>query len=60
MPAWLTKDVYIREIQPRLKTITLSVLASALGISLAYAVDIRASRRVPHLRHWETLARLVE
>jgi len=58
-PSWLNKDVYIRKIQPRLKTITLSVLASTLGISLAYAVDVRSSRRVPHPRHWETLAKFV-
>jgi CRISPR-associated endonuclease Cas1 len=60
LPSWLTKDIYICEIQPRLKTITLSVLASTLGISLAYAVDIRSGRRVPHPRHWQTLAKLLE
>jgi CRISPR-associated endonuclease Cas1 len=59
LPPWLTKDIYLREIQPRLKTITLSALASALRISLAYAVDIRSSRRVPHPRHWQTLAQIV-
>jgi ribosome-binding protein aMBF1 (putative translation factor) len=59
LPTWLNKDFYIREIQPKLKGITLSTLASKLGISLAYAVDIRSGRRVPHPRHWQTLARLV-
>jgi hypothetical protein len=59
LPSWLTKDFYMREIQPRLKEITLSVLASKLGISIAYAVDIRSSRRTPHPRHWQTLAQLI-
>ncbi len=58
-PSWLSEEFYRREIQPRLKGITLSILASTLGISIPYAVDIRSSRRVPHPRHWQTLARLV-
>jgi hypothetical protein len=32
---------------------------SALGISVAYAVAIRAGRRRPHPRHWQALAELV-
>jgi CRISPR-associated endonuclease Cas1 len=58
LPAWLNEDVYLREIQPRLKGVTLSVLASTLKISLSYAVDIRSGRRIPHPRHWNALARL--
>jgi hypothetical protein len=34
-------------------------LSSKLGISIPYAVDIRSARRIPHPRHWQTLARLV-
>jgi hypothetical protein len=60
MPAWLTKDVYICEIQPQLKGITLSVIASKLGISIPYAVDIRSGRRIPHPRHWSILMGLVD
>jgi CRISPR-associated endonuclease Cas1 len=58
-PAWLSKEFYRREIQPRLKRITLSFLTSTLGISIPYAVDIRSGRRVPHPRHWLRLAQLV-
>lgn len=60
LPSWLDRETYCREIQPRLKSITLSVLASKLGISIPYAVDVRAGRRVPHPRHWLTLARLAD
>ena len=58
LPAWLDKEFYLREIQPQLKRLTLSVLASKLDISIPYAVDIRRGRRVPHPRHWLTLSRI--
>jgi hypothetical protein len=47
-----------QHIQPRLATINVSKLASALGVSKPYAADIRAGRRLPHERHWVTLAKL--
>jgi hypothetical protein len=59
LPDWLTEEFYLREIQPRLKEITLSVLASKLKISIPYAVDVRSARRVSHPRHWQKLAQLV-
>jgi CRISPR-associated endonuclease Cas1 len=59
LPAWLDKEFYLLEIQPQLKRLTLSVLASKLNISIPYAVDIRRGRRVPHPQHWHTLAGLV-
>jgi hypothetical protein len=59
LPIWLTKDFYICDIQPKLKGITLSTLASKLGISIMYAVQIRSRRRIPHPRHWQMLAQLV-
>jgi CRISPR-associated endonuclease Cas1 len=60
LPAWLDEKVYRREIQPLLKNVTLSVLASKLGISIPYAVDVRVGRRVPHQRHWLSLAELAD
>jgi hypothetical protein len=59
LPAWLDKEFYLRQIQPQLKGLTLSVLAAKLDISIPYAVDVRRGRRVPHPRHWQTLAELV-
>jgi CRISPR-associated endonuclease Cas1 len=58
LPKWLTEDVYQREIQPALEDLTVSMIASALGVSLPYATDIRKGRRRPHPRHWITLAEL--
>lgn len=59
-PAGITEKEYLEQIQPRLAGVTLSVLSSTLGVSEPYAVDIRAGRRIPHPRHWQRLAGLVE
>jgi hypothetical protein len=56
---WLDRETYIDKIQPRLKTTKISALKDALGISEPYAAFIRAGSRVPHSRHWPTLAQLV-
>ncbi|HEV2315554.1 MAG TPA: CRISPR-associated endonuclease Cas1 [Candidatus Acidoferrales bacterium] len=58
LPEWLNEKVYRKKIQPRLATFTVSAIASALGVSKPYATDIRAGKRVPHPRHWQTLAGL--
>ena len=58
-PAWLNNETYLQEIQPRLAGIAYSAIASAIGVSLPYAADIRAGRRRPHPRHWWVLAHLV-
>jgi len=50
---------YDSEIQPRLASVTISKIASTLGVSEPYAADIRADRRRPHSRHWQVLAELV-
>jgi len=55
----ISEDIYKREIQPRLAKISISAIASALGVSWSYAADIRRGRRRPHPRHWEKLAKLV-
>ena len=57
--AWLDRETYINKIRPRLAGVTISVLRSALGISEPYAAFIRSGSRIPHQRHWPTLAQLV-
>jgi CRISPR-associated protein Cas1 len=57
-PDWLTDEMYANQIQPRLGDASLSEIASAIGVSILYASDIRRGRR-PHPRHWQTLAHLV-
>jgi CRISPR-associated protein Cas1 len=56
--AWLDQKTYINKIQPRLARVPISALQSALGVSEPYAAFIRSGSRIPHPRHWPTLARL--
>ena len=58
-PKWLTEDVYTNQIQPRLPNYSLSKIASAMGVSIPYASDIRRGGRRPHPRHWLSLSQLV-
>ena len=58
-PAWLDEKTYREKIQPRLAEIAAPTISTALGISEPYATEIRAGKRIPHPRHWLTLARLV-
>lgn len=55
-PTWLDQPTCDREIRPRLPSITISTISSALGVCESYAADIRAGRRRPHPRHWQALA----
>jgi hypothetical protein len=57
-PAWLTESIYMETIHPMLGKVTISTIASTLGISESYAADIRAGRHRPHPRHWLALAEL--
>jgi CRISPR-associated endonuclease Cas1 len=47
---------FLREIAPRLEAFSLAEIARATGLSLAACSRFRAGARVPHLRHWGTLA----
>jgi CRISPR-associated endonuclease Cas1 len=57
-PSWPTETTYVEKIQPALATVSISRLASTLGVSESYAADIRAGRHRPHPRHWQVLAEL--
>jgi CRISPR-associated endonuclease Cas1 len=58
LPDWLNENAYRHGIQPRLSGLTIRTIASALCISEPYATTIRAGTRVPHPRHWKTLAQI--
>jgi hypothetical protein len=55
---WLTGDFYSTKIQPRLVTLSCSLVAKRLGVSVGYADQIRKGR-VPHPRHWQTLVKIL-
>ena len=58
-PAWLTEEVYAREIQPRLAKVRPTEIINAIGVSWMYASHIRRGMKRPHPRHWLKLAELV-
>ncbi len=57
-PAWLTSEVFLKQIQPLLTNISTSAIRSRIGVSRWYAGQIRKGYR-PHPRHWEALAEMV-
>jgi len=58
-PNWLDEKFYREQIQPRLLTLRVPRIQSALSVSETYALRIRAGQCVPHSRHWLNLAQLV-
>jgi len=58
LPAWLTRDAYVKRVQPALASIAKS-RRSTLGVSEPYSSAIQAGKRIPHPRHWQALAQLV-
>ena len=59
LPAWLGEKAYRREILPRLSKFTVKAIRLALDVSHPYATIIKHGLKIPHPRHWRTLARLV-
>jgi len=56
-PTWLTAEFYSEKIQPLVPSLSGRALARHLKVSHGYAIEIR-NGRVPHPRHWLTLAKL--
>lgn len=57
-PTWLTAEFYSEKIQPLVSSLSGRALARHLRVSHGYAIEIRQGR-VPHPRHWLTLATLL-
>ena len=55
----LDPAIFEKEIQPKLKTVSLLETMQATGLSRTYCGMIRRGVRVPHPRHWEALHDLV-
>jgi len=58
LPDWLDEKFYRDKIQPKLAELQVRVIQFELGVSEPYALRIRGGLCVPHVRHWENLARL--
>jgi hypothetical protein len=59
LPKWLDEDFYRMEILPRLAEFTAKKIRMAIDVSHPYATLIKRGSKIPHPRHWRTLADLV-
>jgi CRISPR-associated protein Cas1 len=55
-PVRITRQQFLKEIMPELRSIPPDVLAEAIGLSVAYCARIRIGSTVPNHRHWRALA----
>jgi len=53
------REMFRRDILPKLATIPLAEIARAAGCSKAYASDIRRGKWTPHVSTWKALSKLV-
>jgi CRISPR-associated endonuclease Cas1 len=53
-------DSFIRDVRPRLMSMSLRRIQEATGLSLSYCAQVRSGAKVPHPRHWPALQHLVE
>ena len=51
---------FARRFLPKLRAVPPCVMAEATGLSEGYCSCVRRGRKVPHARHWATLAGLGE
>lgn len=51
---------FTRDILPTLRNVALRAMADATGLTQGYCSFVRRGLKVPHRRHWEALARLIE
>jgi CRISPR-associated endonuclease Cas1 len=58
-PEWLTEAFFKVKVQPLLVKLTASTISSTLGVSHPYATSIKKGQCVPHPRHWQKLAKIV-
>lgn len=55
-PVRITRQQFLKEIMPELRSIPPEALAEALGLSVAYCARIRIGSTIPNHRHWRALA----
>jgi hypothetical protein len=58
LPEWLTREFYISTIRPALNRVSKARIQAELDVSEPHAIYIQRGERIPHARHWQTLAKL--
>lgn len=59
LPPWLTMEFYEQEVAPRLRSRKSVEVARCLKVSESYAAQVKSGVRIPHPRHWLSLAELL-
>lgn len=54
----MTEDEYRDRVLPSLMSVSSRAIMAAMGVTQAYALDVRTGKRIPHPRHWTTLSAL--
>lgn len=54
----MTEEVYRGRVAPALAGVPSRAIMAAMGVSQAYALDVRNGKRLPHPRHWASLGSL--
>jgi len=54
----MTEDEYRERVLPTLANVPSRVIMATMGVTQAYALDVRQGKRVPHPRHWQMLGKL--
>jgi len=52
----MTEDEYRERVLPTLANVPSRVIMATMGVTQAYALDVRNGKRIPHGRHWAALA----
>ena len=58
LPNWLTREVYVKQIQPALANVPKARISTVLQVSYPYVLKIQRGQCIPHARHWKALADL--
>lgn len=53
-------ETFARDILPALQSVPVRAIAEATGLTKGYCSFVRRGLKVPHRRHWEALARLID
>jgi hypothetical protein len=51
----MTEDDYREKVLPSLENMPSRAIMAAMGVTQAYALDVRNGKRLPHPRHWQML-----
>ena len=57
-PGPVVRELFAREIAPRLRTISARSLALATGLSVSHCAKVKKGERVPHPKWWPALLQL--